>query len=48
MRVAGELTGLTPTFEPTEATIPAIIADPTKLLATGFAPTVDWQTASAA
>ncbi len=38
-----ELTGLTPTFEPTENTIPPIIADPSKLLATGFIPTVPWK-----
>jgi UDP-glucuronate 4-epimerase len=40
---AGELTGLTPAFEPTENTIPPIIADPSKLLATGFVPTVPWR-----
>jgi UDP-glucuronate 4-epimerase len=40
---AGELIGLTPTFEPTENTIPPIIADASKLLATGFVPTVPWR-----
>lgn len=37
------LTGLTPTFEPTEATIAAIIPDLTKLHATGFHSRVGWR-----
>ncbi len=39
----GELTGLTPTFEPTTATIPAIIPDLTLLHEAGFASSVDWR-----
>ena len=38
----GRLTGLTPKFEPTTATIAAIIPDLTKLHATGFNSSVDW------
>jgi UDP-glucuronate 4-epimerase len=34
--LAGVLTGLTPTFAPTTGTLPSIIADTTKLAATGF------------
>lgn len=34
--LAGELTGLTPNFEPTTGTLPSIIADASKLAATGF------------
>jgi UDP-glucuronate 4-epimerase len=39
----GRLTGLTPTFGPTEATIAAIIPDLSKLHATGFRSTVGWR-----
>ncbi len=41
--LAGELTGLTPTFEPTTGTLPSIIADTTKLAATGFRATVPFR-----
>ena len=40
---AGELTGLSPTFEPTTATIPPVVVDSSKLAATGFTPTVTWR-----
>lgn len=36
----GALTGLTPAFEPTTATVPAVVPDVSKLLATGFRPAV--------
>lgn len=39
----GRLTGLTPTFNPTTATIAAIIPDLTKLHDRGFNTTVDWR-----
>ena len=39
----GELTGLSPTFEPTEATIGSVIPDLSVLDATGFRPTVGWR-----
>jgi UDP-glucuronate 4-epimerase len=39
----GRLTGLTPTFNPTTATIAAIIPDLSKLHARGFHTTVDWR-----
>lgn len=39
----GRLTGLTPEFAPTEATIAAIIPDLTKLHSTGFRSEVRWQ-----
>jgi nucleoside-diphosphate-sugar epimerase len=39
----GELTGLTPVFEPTDATIAAIIPDLGRLHATGFRSNVDWR-----
>ena len=39
----GRLTGLTPTFEPTESTIAAIIPDLTKMYSTGFRPEVNWR-----
>jgi nucleoside-diphosphate-sugar epimerase len=39
----GRLTGLTPRFEPTEATIAAIIPDLSKLHATGFHSQVGWR-----
>ena len=39
----GELTGLTPTFEPTDATIPAIVPDLSRLHATGFRSSVGWR-----
>lgn len=39
----GRLTGLTPEFAPTEATIAAIIPDLTKLHSTGFRSEVPWQ-----
>jgi UDP-glucuronate 4-epimerase len=39
----GRLTGLTPTFQPTEATIAAIIPDLTKMHATGFHTRVGWR-----
>jgi UDP-glucuronate 4-epimerase len=39
----GRLTGLTPEFAPTEATIAAIIPDLTKLHSTGFAANVGWR-----
>ncbi len=39
----GRLTGLTPTFNPTTATIAAIIPDLSKLHDRGFATTVDWR-----
>ena len=41
---AGELTGLTPRFEPTTDTVPPIVVDPSRLLATGFRPSVQWRT----
>ncbi len=39
----GRLTGLTPTFAPTTATIASIVPDLTKLHATGFHSQVGWQ-----
>ena len=39
----GRLTGLTPTFNPTTATIAAIIPDLSKLHARGFHTTIDWR-----
>ena len=39
----GRLTGLTPTFRPTEQTIAAIIPDLTKLHSTGFRSSVPWR-----
>jgi nucleoside-diphosphate-sugar epimerase len=39
----GRLTGLTPEFAPTEATIAAIVPDLTKLHATGFRSRVGWR-----
>lgn len=39
----GRLTGLTPRFEPTEATIAAIIPDLTKMYSTGFRPEITWR-----
>ena len=39
----GRLTGLTPTFEPTEATIAAIIPDLEKLHSTGFRSEIGWR-----
>ena len=39
----GRLTGLTPTFNPTTATIAAIIPDLSKLHGVGFHTTVDWR-----
>jgi len=39
----GSLTGLTPTFAPTDATIAAIIPDLTRLHATGFRSSVGWR-----
>ena len=39
----GRLTGLTPEFAPTEATIAAIIPDLTKLHSTGFRSEVNWR-----
>jgi UDP-glucuronate 4-epimerase len=39
----GDITGLTPTVAPTEATIPAIVPDLTKLHATGFRSSVQWR-----
>ena len=39
----GELSGLTPTFRSTTATIPAIVPDLTRLHATGFRSSVGWQ-----
>jgi len=39
----GRLTGLTPTFEPTESTIAAIIPDLTKMYSTGSRPRVNWR-----
>jgi UDP-glucuronate 4-epimerase len=39
----GELTGLTPNFEPTTATIPAIVPDLTLLHDAGFASSVGWR-----
>jgi nucleoside-diphosphate-sugar epimerase len=39
----GRLTGLTPSFNPTTATIAAIIPDLTKLHDRGFRTTVDWR-----
>ncbi len=39
----GRLTGLSPTFEPTEATIAAIIPDLTRLHSTGFATEIGWR-----
>lgn len=39
----GRLTGLMPEFEHTEATIPAIVPELTKLRATGFRPQVGWR-----
>ena len=39
----GELSGLTPTFEPTTATIPAIIPDLTLLHDAGFRSSVGWR-----
>lgn len=39
----GELSGLTPTFEPTGHMIPSVVCDLSKLDATGFVPRVSWQ-----
>ena len=39
----GRLTGLTPTFAPTEATIPAIVPDLTVQRSTGFRTSVGWR-----
>jgi UDP-glucuronate 4-epimerase len=39
----GRLTGLTPQFAPTEATIAAIIPDLTKMHSTGFTPEISWR-----
>ena len=39
----GELTGLIPTFEPTEATIPAIVPHLRRLHETGFRSSVGWR-----
>lgn len=39
-RQLGDLTGLTPEFEPTTATVPAVVPDMSKLWATGFTPTM--------
>lgn len=39
----GDLTGLTATLAPTEATIPAIVPDLTKLHGTGFRSSVGWR-----
>ncbi len=42
-RLMGSITGLTPGFAPTPATLPTIIPDITKQLDTGFRCTVDWR-----
>ena len=39
----GRLTGLTPTFAPTDATIAAIVPELTKMHSTGFKPEVTWR-----
>jgi UDP-glucuronate 4-epimerase len=39
----GRLTGLTPAFEPTEATLASIVADTTRLARLGFTTTVGWR-----
>jgi UDP-glucuronate 4-epimerase len=39
----GQLTGLEPTFAPTDATLPSIIADTTRLAETGFVASVGWR-----
>jgi nucleoside-diphosphate-sugar epimerase len=39
----GRLTGLTPTYEPTENTIAAIIPDLEKLHSTGFRSSITWR-----
>jgi len=39
----GRLTGLTPTFAPTTATIASIVPDVSKLRDLGFSTTIDWR-----
>jgi UDP-glucuronate 4-epimerase len=39
----GRLTGLTPEFAPTDATLESIIADTSRLTSLGFTPTVSWR-----
>lgn len=39
----GRITGLTPTFQPTQATIASIVPDLSKLHGAGFHSTVDWR-----
>ncbi len=39
----GRLTGLTPQFAPTEATIASIVPDLTKMHSTGFVPQINWR-----